>query len=53
MAKSVPNSGIPRVPHMVPPMSSGVIFRASVFWKRDMIFGSSTGIVMGSTPVIS
>ena len=31
MANSVPNSGIPRVPSLVPPISSGLIPSISVF----------------------
>ena len=48
IAKSVPNSGIPRVPKGQPPMSSGRIFKASVFWNRDMTSISSRATFVGS-----
>ena len=53
MAKSVPNSGIPRIPSFVPPIWSGVTPKASVFWNRDMTSAPSSGMVSGSTPVRS
>ncbi len=53
MAKSVPNSGIPRVPMSQFQSSSGVTPRASVFMKRLMTFLSSRGIFVASRPVRS
>ncbi len=53
MAKSVPNSGIPSAPSLQPPMSSGVIPRACVFWNRLMTSLESSGNSFGSCPVRS
>ncbi len=54
MAKSVPNSGIPSAPSLHPPISSGVIFKAEVFWKRLITSLLSSGIsCTGSIPVKS
>ena len=53
MANSVPNSGIPRHPSGIPPISSGVTPSADVFLNKDMTASSSSGIVTGSIPVKS
>ena len=54
MAKSVPNSGIPRAPSLQPRMSSGVTFRAEVFWNRLITSLESSGMSLtGSMPVRS
>ena len=53
IAKSVPNSGIPRHPSLHPPISSDVMPSADVFWKSDITSLSSSGMVVGSIPVRS
>ena len=53
IAKSVPNSGTPRQPSFVPPISSGVIPKASVLWNREMTSLSSRGTFLASVPVRS
>ena len=52
-AKSVPNSGIPSAPNFVPPISSGLIPSAEVFWNSDITSLESSGISRGSIPVKS
>ena len=53
IAKSVPNSGIPSAPNFVPPISSGLIPSAEVFWNSDITSLESSGISRGSIPVKS
>ena len=53
IAKSVPNSGMPNAPNFVPPICSGVMPNASVFWNRLITSCPSSGIVRGSLPVRS
>ena len=53
ITNSVPNSGTPREPISIPPISSGVIPRISVLWNSDITSGSSSGIVVASIPVKS
>ena len=53
MAKSVPNSGIPRHPSLHPPMDSGSILSAFVLANRDMTSFWSSGTSLALMPVRS